>query len=253
MVLVSTHNRFMQDNGTVIHENKGVYYGTFQGEPGTVWVVSRGSKECLLHINVQTGEVLDRKSIPSLFTHDAIRVDNKVYIADCGHGHVVVLNYPDMSVYKIHTIFTVGNHINTLCFHNGILWCLLHNLGKSLLVGINPETGEKLKVYTDVGMESHGIVPWCGGFLVLSSLEGRLIHVTDLETRTLFHEPGCFLKGLCLVGNTIFFGSSPPLRRANRGDPNLQCDLVGVNLETGKLISRKKLETRGLLNNLIQF
>jgi len=251
MVLVSTHNRFMRGDGTVIHENEGVYYGTFHGSSGTIWVVSRGAKENLLHINVNTGEVLDRKPVPSLFTHDAIRHNDKVYLADCGRGRVVILDYPSMEIHKIHSIFTVGNHINTLCYHEGILWCLLHNLGKSELVGIDPETGERLKVYSDVGRESHGIVPWCGGFLVLSSFEGRLLHVTDLGTRFLFHEPGRFLKGLCVVDNIVYFGSAPPLHRSNRGDPNLQCDLVGVSLETGVLVSRQRLQTRGLLNNLI--
>ena len=221
-LLISTHNRFMQSNGKVIHENEGVYYGTFQGEPGTVWVVSRGSKELLLHIDFQTGEVLERKDLPSLFTHDAIRVKDKVYIADCGNGRVVVLDYPSMEIYKIHSIFTVRNHINTLCYHNDILWCLLHNLGKSILVGINPETGEKLKVYNDVGQESHGIVRWCGGFLVLSSLEGRLLHVTDLGTRFMFHDPGCFLKGLCVVDNIVYFGSASPTIRENEM-PNSWC------------------------------
>ena len=251
MVLVSTHNRFMQSNGKVIHENEGVYYGTFCGEQGTVWVVSRGSKEYLLHIDLSSGEVLERKGLPSLFTHDAIRVKDKVYIADCGNGRVVVLDYPSMETYKIHSIFTVRNHINTLCYHNDILWCLLHNLGKSQLVGIDSETGEKLKVYNDVGRESHGIVPWCSGFLVLSSLEGRLLHVTDLGTRIMFHEPGRFLKGLSLVGNIVYFGSAPPTIRDNRGDPKMECQLVGVHLETGVLVSREKLETKGLLNNLI--
>jgi hypothetical protein len=241
----------MLSDGKIIHENEGVYYGTFQGEPGTVWVVSRGSKEYLLHINVNTGEVLDRKGVPSRFTHDAIRVKDKVYIADCGNGRVVVLDYPSMETHKIHSIFTVRNHINTLCYHEGVLWCLLHNLGPSQLVGIDPETGEKIKVYTDVGRESHGIVPWCSGFLVLNSLGGQLLHVTDLGTRVLFHEPGHFLKGICLIGNTVYFGSAPPMIRANRGDPKMKCQIVGVNLKTCTLVSRERLETKGLLNNLI--
>ena len=247
-LLISTHNRLML-NDKVIHENEGVYYGAFKGEGNTVWVVSRGAKEYLLQIDLDYGLIF-RKQIPSLFTHDCIRNGDKVYIADCGHGSVVILNYPSMEVYKVLSLFTVKEHINTLLYDKGILWCLLHNLGKSKLVGIDPETGEYQKIYTDVGIQSHGLVRYLDGFLVLSSFESQLLYVTDNFTEVLFTD--CcktFLKGLLKVGNLVYFGASPPLERRERGDPSLQCDLVSFDLVTGVVTRQSKL-TMGLLNNL---
>lgn len=249
-LLVSTHNRLMWSDNTVIHMNNGVYYGIFDGDNSTVWVVSVNKTECLLQIDLNETTVLNTKVIPSRFTHDCIRHDDKVYIADCGNGNVIVLNYFSMEIHKVHKIFTVRNHINTLLYHENKLWCLLHNFGKSQLVGIDPETGKRLKIYNNVGMGSHGIVPWKHGFLILSSLEGKLLYVTDESTIILFTDSGRFLKGLCLYSNYIYFGSAPPMQRMNRSDLSIMCELVCVNLNTCQLVYRRELKTCGLLNSI---
>jgi hypothetical protein len=59
----------------------------------------------------------------------------------------------------------------------------------------------------------------------------------------------CFLKGLAIVGDIAYFGRSPPQKRMNRMEVN--CDLLGVDLNTGKLIlEHKTLTTDGLLNHV---
>lgn len=251
-ILISTHNRFMHaDHSKIIHENKGVYYGTFLGENNSIWTVSRGTKECLLNIDIVSGSIISEKPIPSTFTHDAIRNDDKVYLTDCDGGSVVILSYPSMTHIKTHRIFTRQNHINTLLFDNGILYCLLHNLGNSILIGINPETGEQLKVYNNVGIQSHGLVKYNNGFLILSSFESSLLYVTETETKVLFKDDKqTFLKGLTKYEDIVYFGASPNLKRIERGSKHLMCELIGFNLETNQMVFRKQLNTCGLINNL---
>ena len=251
-LVISTHSRFMVRD-RVVHTGRGVYYGIVNTEdPNIEWVVSRGAAtEALLKIDMISGELLDEKPIPSKFTHDCIRHGDKVYIADTGNGRIVILNYPGLDVYKILNIFTIQNHINTLFYDDAtdVLWCLLHNHGKSILVGVDPETGERRETYTNVGFQSHGIVKWRNGFLVLSSAESRLIFITRRTTEVLFTDTrGTFLKGLMMIGNKVYFGASPPFPRNNRGDPGLMCDIICVDPATRQMLSRTKMETRGLLN-----
>jgi hypothetical protein len=251
-IIISTHNKLIFGNNKTIHSGKGVYYGAFKGENNSIWVISRGSnEENLLNMDMN-GVIINKKIIPSKFTHDAVRYIDKVYITDCGNGGVLILNYPYMSVYKNLNIFTIANHLNTLLYDNGILWCLLHNLGKSILVGINPETGEKLQIYNNVGFQSHGLVKYNNGFLILSSAESSLLYVTSEKTKVLLTYPPYFLKGLVKVGDVVYFGASPPLKRTNRGDINLNCDLISFNL-ISKDIIKVNLTTCGLLNNIIKY
>ena len=92
-VLLSSHGRLQYldvDTGAtrVVHEGRGVYYGTLPDDtPGRVWVVSRphnwrtppaGTKEQLLLIDTDTGDLLRQVPLPSQFTHDAIRFGDKV-------------------------------------------------------------------------------------------------------------------------------------------------------------------------------
>lgn len=57
-----------------------------------------------------------------------------------------------------------------------------------------------------------------------------------------------FLKGLAVVDDVAYFGISPPMERQNRDGPNVQCDLVAVDLLTHQQVFRHKIDTRGLLN-----
>ncbi len=239
-LIISTHSRLLL-NESIIHQGKGIYYGCFEN-----YVISRRDPDFL--VNIKTGE---EHVIPSKFTHDCIFNQGKIYIADTGNGRIVILN-KDFTVYKIHSIFTVQNHVNTLLFDQGVLWCLLHNKGPSILVGIDPETGERLKTFNNVGVQSHGLVRYNKGFLILSSAESHLIHLSDTGTiKVLCSVPGHFLKGLASKGNLVFFGASPPFPRGNRGDPGLMCDLVCFDLEKKIIVSKTKLQTCGLLNNII--
>ena len=65
----------------------------------------------------------------------------------------------------------------------------------------------------------------------------RLVWRSDTEA---------FLKGLCVVGDTVYFGLSPPQQRLARTAVN--SSLVAVDLSTGKELYRRQLPTLGLLN-----
>jgi hypothetical protein len=57
-----------------------------------------------------------------------------------------------------------------------------------------------------------------------------------------------FLKGLIVVDDVAYFGMSPPMVRQGRDGPNVNCDIVAVDLLRRKLLFQRKVATRGLLN-----
>jgi hypothetical protein len=244
-LLISTHSRVLLfDTETrtseILHSGEGVYYGL-----AYPWVVSRKKDECLLNMinNVKV-------PLPSLFTHDITRDGSRILVADCDGGGVVEVSTETMSVTRHVRPFTKKNHVNTIAVQDGDVWCLLHNLGPSLLVKIDMETGECLEQVTNVGTQSHGLVWRDRNFLILDSYNGALIHGGE----TIWKSPERrFLKGLCVDGDTAYFGVSEITERSNRGSPDLQCELAAVDLITGDLIWREKLQTCGLLNAIQKY
>ncbi len=49
-----------------------------------------------------------------------------------------------------------------------------------------------------------------------------------------------FLKGLVVVDDVAYFGIAPHAERQARAQPNMDCELAAVQLETGHLILRRK-------------
>jgi hypothetical protein len=269
-LLLSTHNRlfwYVPDTGEEIevHQGHGVYYGCFsddptthKGPPNSIWVVSRphnwhpkDTEEAMLHLKLPSGQELERKRLPTRFTHDAIRVGNTVYVCDTGEGKVVELDFPSMSVKRILHLFTPKEHINTVsAFGDGTLWVVLHNLGQSLLAQVDLRSGKVTRRIPKIGVNSHGLVLWRSLFVMLSSMETALITV-DPETEkvsTVWQGQSGFLKGLIVVDDVAYFGKSPPMKRQDRDGPKVQCDLVAVDLVEKKLLFVHKVNTRGLLN-----
>ena len=242
-LLISTHSRVLSfDTETktseVIHAGQGVYYGI-----AYPWVVSRPPRgECLLNL------ITDEKvPLPSVFTHDAVRdeASSRILVADCDGGGVVEVSSETMKVTRHVKPFTKKHHVNTVAVHEGQVWCLLHNLGKSILVQIDMDTGEWKEQRDDVGIQSHGLVWFRDDFLILDSYNGSLIH----GDRVVWKSPDkCFLKGLCVDGTTAYFGISEITERSNRGSPDLHCELAAVDIESGKLLWKERIKTHGLLN-----
>ena len=156
-LLISTHSRVLlfdteSRTSEILHSGEGVYYGF-----AYPWVVSRGSSECLLNlINKQ------KVPLPSVFTHDAVRDGSRILVADCDGGGVVEVSTETMKVTRHVKCFTKKHHVNTVAVHEGEVWALLHNLGPSMLVKVNMETGRWTDARTNVGTQSHGLVWWQG-------------------------------------------------------------------------------------------
>ena len=240
-LLLSTHSRVLEfDTETkdshIVHQGHGVYYGLV--EP---WVISRpSSQECFL--NMKTNE---RVPLPSVFTHDATRDESRVLVADCEGGGLVELSWPEMKLVRHVKPFTKKNHVNTVALVNGEVWALLHNLGDSLLVKVDMETGLWIEARTGVGTQSHGLGMYQNNFIILDSYHGAVLHGEHVIWKS---SAKCFLKGLCVDGDVAYFGISDITERSNRGSPNLQCEVAALNLVTGTLMWRHKVETCGLLN-----
>jgi hypothetical protein len=87
------------------------------------------------------------------------------------------------------------------------LWCLLDYEGQNLLVKIDWDTGAWLFVNAQAGVNSHGLIQWKNGFLILSSGNSRLIHATPEGTDVLWQGEHTFRKNFYLHGTTVHFGS----------------------------------------------
>eukprot|EP00892_Ulva_mutabilis_P005366 jgi/Ulvmu1/3200/UM015_0241.1 len=267
-LLLSTHNRLFwyypeTDQDMPLHSGQGVYYGAFPGDDDkngspTVWVVSRPHnwrpqrvEEKLLNINLESGHLISEVTIPSRFSHDAIRRDGTVFVCNTGKGSILQLSYPSMSVVNELQLFTLQEHVNTVAaYDDSSVWAVLHNLGKSQVVQVDLSSGQVVKRLRDVGNNSHGLVAWQGKFVMLSSKETSLI-IMDPEDGSIQYAwwaPQGFLKGLMVLDDIAYFGISPPMQRQDRDGPKVMCDLVAVDLISKKQVFRRSLQTHGLLN-----
>lgn len=269
----------------LVHTGRGVYYGVLPPVPpspadASVWVVSRphnwrappdGGGEALLQIDVSSGELLSEAKLPTRFTHDALRHGDSVFVADTGSGAVVELSPSPagdgrLVVARTLRLFTEKEHINTLALWPPLdggagppsLWAVLHNLGPSQLVEIDLAAGVVVRRLTKVGDKSHGLSLWNGAAIMLSSGEGRLIRVDigeaerlgdNYEPETLWTDPEkTFMKGLIVVGDVAYFGISAWDSRKGRDNPNKASELAAFDLHAMRLLWRRAVATRGLLN-----
>jgi len=276
-LLVATHSRLIWFNiesqeVEVLHEGQGIYYGHFPGEeldetgtPSTVWVVSRPhnwrpteTNEWLLQLDMTSGEEIRRMKIPSHFSHDAIRLHNKVYVASTGSGEVLQLGFPSMQVERTHKLFTLQQHVNTLSpvspGSTDRLWAMLHNKGPSKIVEVDVVHGEETgRTLGQVGDSAHGLVHWRGAILVLDSKNAMLVAInpSTAQTKRIYQfldKETPFLKGMAVVDDVAYIGVSAPSRRSQRNDPSLNSDISAVDLLRQNLLWRVTVPTHGLLN-----
>ena len=274
-LLLLSHNRVMwyhydTQEFQVIHEGEGVYHGVFPGEevdgegrPTTIWVVSRPdnwrpkeAEEWLIQLDMETGRELQRKQIDSKFTHDAARHGDRVYVADCGRGGIVELEFPSLRQLRRMDLFTERQHVNTLSPVDGSrLWAMLHNLGPSVLAEVDLESGKVVRRLENIGLKSHGAVQWRDkDTLVILDSDHASIAIVDLRDgshQTLWtaeEGPKVFLKGLVVVDDIAFFGIAAQQRRQSRGSIDLNCDIAAFDLQNQFLLFRRNLPTHGLLN-----
>ncbi|KAK9800752.1 hypothetical protein WJX73_006262 [Symbiochloris irregularis] len=272
-LLLASHNRLFwytpySGKETLLHEGEGVYYGVFAGQPasagtlGTVWVVSRphnwrvtSSTEYLLHIDLDTGREINRVAVPSKFAHDAVRWQGHVFICSTGTGSILELSYPSMALTKVLGKLKKTSHVNTLAPDGkGGLWALLHNMGKSTIVSLAIQNGRTQKRILNVGKSAHGLVQWGDSLVTLDSASAALMLVNPEQSsvKRLWKAPesGRFLKGLAVVDDVAYFGISRVRPRSARHDPALNCDLAAFHLRSKKLLWRKEVPTKGLLNTI---
>ena len=272
------------DRYSILNDAHLIYYGMVPADAASkaVWVVSskletrkmKDKKDQLLRIDSHSGEVLEIKPLPSMFTHDAVQSSDgsKLYVADTSKGHILVYSFPDVTKIKALPGFKREHHINTLSpTSHGTIWVLLLNRkGKSFMVEIDANTGERLCIVKDLGEDCHGLVQLDDGvsFLMLSSSEAALMKVRiprfckkgDVLTadRTVLWQykqslvqktvSPKFLKGLAVLDDVAYFGMSE-YEGTREGRIALSCALLAFDLRLGKLLwIREKVGTRGLIN-----
>jgi len=266
-LLLASHGRLMwydvqRDTVDVLDEKHGIYYGGFYGDDDqtTLWYVSRPHNwkpETAVEYLVELEEDTKRKrrsvEIDSKFTHDVVRRGKFVYAADTDRGGILELELPDMTLRRRMDLFTRKEHVNTLSpTQDGkYMWAMLHNLGPSILAKIDLGAGTVVKRIENVGLQSHGAVQMGDFIIFLDSNHASLARI-NLETErieTLYSlDEEVFLKGLCVIDGIAFFGIAPSQRRQNRADENLQCEIAAFDMEQYRLLFRRRVPTKGLLN-----
>mmetsp|Transcript_11532 Transcript_11532/g.42183 ORF Transcript_11532/g.42183 Transcript_11532/m.42183 type:complete len:366 (-) Transcript_11532:14-1111(-) len=274
-LFLSSHGRVMRLNidtseWFVVHEGEGSYYGQFIDEdPEYLWVISRnpkpkerghvpGRKDQLIKIHIETGDVVTRKPVESTFTHDAVRQGRNIYVADTAKGRVLHYSFPEVALLHDFSVFTRVEHVNTLApsADGKSIWAVLHNSGaRSCLAEIDLATGETQKyrpAYYNIGKMSHGLVHWRDRFIILNSGMGQLISVAKHvpgDTKVLWTEPKqIFMKGLTVVEDVAYFGICEFGTAWERSSPEKWAEVGAFDLNRGKLLWRKLVDTHGLLN-----
>lgn len=268
-LLLASHGRLMwydvvRNSLDILDEGHGIYYGGFYGSDNptaqtSLWFVSRPhnwkpvtAEESLMEIKGR--QVMRSIRIDSKFTHDVVRKGRFVYVADTERGGILELELPDMKQRRRFDLFTHKEHVNTLSptKDGTFLWAMLHNLGPSILAKIDLTTGTVVRRIPNVGIKSHGAVQLDEDYILfLDSDRASLarINLATEDIETLFSVEGdVFLKGLCVVDGVAFFGIAASQKRQNRADVSLSCELAAFDLEEKRLLFRRKLPTKGLLN-----
>lgn len=274
-VLLASHGRLMwydmvNNKVDILDDKHGIYYGGFYGsddrekDDRKLWYVSRPHNwrpetavESLVELQESTRQKVRSVQINSRFTHDVVRKGRFVYAADTERGAILEFELPDMVMRRRMELFTKQEHVNTLSptKDGKFLWAMLHNLGPSILAKIDLQSGTIIKKIDNVGKKSHGAVQLDGMYanqILFLDSDHASLSLIDLETeqvKTLFSIKGSyFLKGLCVIDNIAFFGIAAAQKRQNRADESLQCELAAFDLVENRLIFRRSLPTKGLLN-----
>ena len=273
------------DRYTILNDEHLIYYGMFPAddEKNTLWVISskletrkmQAKQDQLLHLDANTGKILEIKPLPSMFTHDAVRSPDgsKVFVADTFHGSILVYSFHGFELLRTLKKFSRDHHINTLSpTEHGTLWVLLLNRkGKSFMVELDVETGDRRCIVKDLGDDCHGLVQLKQhprSFLMLSSSEAALIKVripsycdskvaekADRVVLWQYRQSTVqkmvnpkFLKGLAVVDNVAYFGMSD-YEGSRQARMALKCSLLAYDLHLGKLLwIREEVGTKGLIN-----
>ena len=273
-LIIGSHQRlFLHDVETgkhhTIHAGSGTYYGVFPSdEPGMYWVNLRGtseSKDFLLEINLHQFLSVSKKIYieESHFTHEVIRFQDKLFVADTSTGEIDVVSFPSLKLIRKlgNGVFTRKHHINTLSLvENGTkIWATYHNQNEPSIVSLfNIETGEILEKLTNVGNQVHSWVEYgADERIYLSSADASLMsyNLKTKEKTVLYRSPRhmkpkmMFLKGLAIVNHIAYFGESELKDR--KGRETVNCRLVAFDLKNKKTkFDRAIPGSIGLINTI---
>ncbi len=242
----------------VVQEGRGRYYGTTPAgdfaRDGRVHVVSRPNQEeddRLLLLDHRAGTSRNRIPLASRDTHGSQRAGDQLYVTDTFRGRVLAYSLPDLSLARVYDPFTHEHHVNTVHVEDGLLHALCHNKGPSFLSVLDVVSGDEVRRYERVGEHSHDLVRWRDRMLICDSRGGGLIAL-DLEdggVETLWADEGHFTKGLAVARDTAWFAVSRAATRAER--ISVECDLVELDLATGRESWRRRIPSLGLVNAIV--
>ncbi|KAH9255719.1 hypothetical protein BASA81_006113 [Batrachochytrium salamandrivorans] len=225
--------------------------------------LDHGDKDYLVEIDYVNRRVVpgSRVQLPSTsFTHEVVKLGDRVYCADTGSGALNVLSFPQFALTGRVQRHTSADHLNTLAplAHNESVWGTFFNQhGPSFAALIHPPTGQVLRTVDKIGFHAHSWVEWTPELRVYLSSKEAMLCVYNLTankrqviyTSKLQKTKPMFLKGLTVIDNVAYFGESEMQNR--KGRETVPCTLVAVDLKTKRVVfARPNVGSVGLINTI---
>ncbi len=148
----SGENHHSHRNTVIFRTSHGRLRGAFSA-PGTdrrrLWLLESRDRDILMELDTVSGEIVQVLEVEGTRDgHDAVRVDDRVFVVDTRNGHVVEIELPAsappyketsvvagakivrvpgfVNIVKRHTGFTKTDHINNVAIHPQLLISNLH-------------------------------------------------------------------------------------------------------------------------------
>lgn len=214
---------------TILYRDFGRRFRGAFSAPGTarrrLWILdSPQGYDRLLELDTVTGEVLQKLVIGGTAdAHDAVRVEDRVFIVDTKNGNVVELELPAsaapytessvhhgakevkepgfVTIIKRHTGFTRSDHINNVAVHPQLLISNLHGGSaispkvrardegpsatrlSALSRSISEEQGRELNLEQDGFSPIDNVGTWCHGIAFWKDKETAQIKLISLDSK----------------------------------------------------------------------
>lgn len=201
-------------------------------------------------------------------THQLYCSGGKLYITNSGNDSLGIydFNLKSMRYYDFNSFSLKDNvqrpanandldklHINSVWVNNNIVYVVAHRLGAGMSsIFLFDQSTFELLWRVEAGYCSHNVLVHAGVLYSLSTDTGDLVAV-NLETskkitHTIVNPRDKFLRGLCIVGDTLYIGAS-----MNFHNPaaTRSCEIIEFDTTKKEVVCRTNLGNLLVLNDMM--
>jgi len=234
-----------------------------------IYVSSNERIGCFDKNNLGFSGVLDG-AVAFVNTHQIYCSDNKLYITNSGNDSLGIydFNLESMQYYDFNTFSLKDSvqrpenandldklHINSVWVNNKIVYVVAHRLGAGMSsIFLFDQNTFELLWRVEAGYCTHNVLIHNGVLYSLSTDTGDLVAV-DLETskkitHTIVNPRDKFLRGLCIVEDTLYIGAS-----MNFHNPaaTRSCEIIEFDTTKKEVVCRTNLGNLLVLNDMMVY